>query len=456
MQKIKIFTTITLLFTTLLSAQGFKLSDYQAPEISRKALWVEAQSRTTYNYLSNNNYVSGISIGNSNISLQLFGNQFYQSKQFEIATSSSYQGNVDKIAWIENLKINNQSRWYFKDNFFVGIDPNIELISYDSESMSKIDLDATISLGWGRMEHTEDARLAIYIFDELKDKELLATYPTKEQIIELAALITKLKNERFLDTREKKIYEITQLDAFFQTNNLLKQTNATYFTILTDNWENCASPVRLNGMSTSAGLRWSNDFYRQEDLGSYYLHASTPYSTSYDYVNTLTPCLTFEWSKPITLKWQIDNTIKTGFNFISYKSYDYVYYISQSYEGNNSYYEQHKVNNDTTKNDYESAFVENDFKLGYYLDSRNSIEGKLHIGYGWENSHSVRHSVLIGTLINWDYYYSKNLRLITAYRYSQTMINHLHSDYYNYPKKIRNWDISADYILDLGITYSLF
>jgi len=455
MQKIKIYTTFTLLFTVLLSAQGFKLSDYQAPEISRKALWLEAQSRTNYNYATDGFFISGGDIRVRG-SLQVFGNHFYQSKEFETETSGNYTCNSSKIAWIENLKINNQIRWYYKDDFFIGCEPKVDFNGYNSESMSKIDLDATISLGWGRMEHTEDARLAIYIFDELKDKELLATYPTKEQIIELAALITKLKNERFLDTREKKIYEITQLDAFFQTNNLLNQTNATYFTILTDNWDNCASPVRLNGMRLNTGLKYSNDFFRQETTIYYNGSQYIPYSTEYIYQKTISPCLSFEWAKPLNLKWQLENTFHATFNFNSFNSYNYIDYATQSYEGNNSYYEQHKVLNDTTNKDYESAFAANNFQLGYYPNSRNYVEGRVQLDYSWHSVNNIIHTAIIKLAFNWNYYYSKNIRVTTNYSYYAQMINQLGFDPFNYPKKIRSWDISADYILDLGITYSLF
>ena len=74
-----------------------------------------------------------------------------------------------------------------------------------------INMQLPIAVGWGRIERVEDARLAVYILDDLRKAGKLAKEPSEEEIYQVAQFISQLRNERFFDSREKKIWEIQRL-----------------------------------------------------------------------------------------------------------------------------------------------------------------------------------------------------------------------------------------------------
>lgn len=120
-------------------------------------------------------------------------------------------------------------------------------------SSSSISFDPEILLGFGRIDEVSDARAAVYIFQDLQDKNCLEKLPSEEEIIKLSELITILKNERFFDAREKKIADITRIDAFLKDNGFLKENGPAYFTSLYDNWD-YPEKRRSSGYRISAGF----------------------------------------------------------------------------------------------------------------------------------------------------------------------------------------------------------
>lgn len=123
----------------------------------------------------------------------------------------------------------------------------------DKETSSGISFDPEILAGYGRIDDVSDARIAVYIYQDLKDKNCLERHPSKEDIVTLSKLITTLKNERFFDAREKKIEDITRIDSFLKDNGFVKDNGPAYFTSIYDNWEYPAKQ-RLSGCRISAGF----------------------------------------------------------------------------------------------------------------------------------------------------------------------------------------------------------
>lgn len=164
-------------------------------------------------------------------------------------------------------------------------------------------LSASVPLKWGlgRIEQVQDARHAIYLFDELAQIDRVNPDKTDEQIIEFASLISQLKNKRFLDARLRKIAELESVDSFLLAKNYLNQQDGRYFATLNDYWTYGNSPMRQSGTRYAAVVTpgyYIFDHY-SPDNGSYY--------TPSDY--TLSAFLLnggFELrrEKPLNLLWQ--------------------------------------------------------------------------------------------------------------------------------------------------------
>jgi hypothetical protein len=113
--------------------------------------------------------------------------------------------------------------------------------------ISNAQINPFIGIGVGRIESVKDARQAIYILDDLSKRGVLTRHLSDDEIFKLAQEISRVKNKRFLDARLHKIDEISAVDSFFVRNDLLTKSDATYFTMLYDNWENGANFERNSG-----------------------------------------------------------------------------------------------------------------------------------------------------------------------------------------------------------------
>jgi hypothetical protein len=72
------------------------------------------------------------------------------------------------------------------------------------------------------------------LWTSLRSQGRLSSDKTSEEIIAMAEQISKLKNKRFFDHRHRRIYEIESLDSFLRANNNSLNTDARYFSTLTD------------------------------------------------------------------------------------------------------------------------------------------------------------------------------------------------------------------------------
>lgn len=483
MQKIKIYTTIILLLSTLLSAQGFKLSDYQAPEISRKALWVE------YNNYHKTHDWKYIYDEDNGVLLAKF-DLFKKKSDWEIDTKNSVGlgGGFNCQAHSDN-----DLSYYFKNIFFINSQLKTEI--FIPVELANSSNKATFYLGVGRINQVQDARQTLYILDDLKEKELLNNYPDSSKIVELAQLFTKLKNDRFLDDREKKIYQITQIDSFFQANNLVKNANATYFTLLNDNWDNCGTPERQSGNRFMLGAEGNYKHQVSESSTTYFDYNNNNYK---GYQNSYTNNYQYgffikhQWHYPANLKWQFGNSIKLGYKIFDSNKHQYAKGRNYIYDNSDACYVNNYTKHDTTVVTRKTYELTDCIELGYYPSSRTSFSFKTtfniervnrkDILYGYDKSFYSYNSYAnnyhfkyeeesdfldINTKIeiNWFYYYSKNLTLyLKSSGWTTTQIQlPPGSDYdYSYVRYYEGEDFDDfDEIYfsgstSFGITYSLF
>jgi len=222
------------------------------------------------------------------------------------------------------------NRFYLGDLFFLESDVFLHDFSLgfsrkvtDREAVSQEDkstyedrhLDITIPVlaGKGRIEPVQDARMAVYIMEQLSKKGKLKRTPTKKEIIAFAEKIAEIKNERFFDARNRRVYEMTQLDSFLNKKGLLAKNDIEYFTTMNDYWEYANNPQRGSGQRISLGIepsyRHIYDFNYQDPA------TGTLTKTSYKANEYgLFGVIRYNCEKPINLYWQrsLDAEFKFG------------------------------------------------------------------------------------------------------------------------------------------------
>ncbi len=313
MKKRTIFVLISCLLGTAtisIFAQEYKnydLNKYYTPDIVRRGLDLNFNSDGGIsNYLSENYY-------NNNEKDTINSNNLYGNLNSAFFTFKSTRKNESLLQLTLNLagQFNNSvkkpiTNYYFpnshtsysnelivltyanksynpkKQFFSYGITSWLNYSSERNNTLNINDLDYTsvsdsfssyispyIGIGVGRIETVTDARQAIYILDDLSKKGVLTRQLSNDEIFKFSQQISKVKNKRFLDARLHKIDEISAIDSFLVSNQLLAKSDASYFTTLYDNWENSANFERKSGhvleIRLSPSVNWGN-YKNQTDI----------------------------------------------------------------------------------------------------------------------------------------------------------------------------------------------
>ncbi len=363
----------------------FDLSKYKLPEIKRKQLdfnfngTLQQQKNSADGYSSftgNGDFSPALSTftnkenyqgeGNLNLNLQpTFSNYSYSS-------SSNINEDKSKDAQI-TLQLNSINRFYFKDKLFFETDLNGYLNNYTySREYRYIDQNinndnaqfqgnASVSVlfGKGRIEPVEDARLALYILQDLQKLNKLTRVPTNEEILEFSALISQIKNKRFFDSRLHKIAELTEVDHFLNAKGLVKDNDIAYFNAVNDNWDYSSGPARSAGSRLYIGIQPT--FNLGNNLSHSYTFDNSMVLTQYLKTQTSTQDVQLGYitgylcDKPLNLYWQVNygGSILYTSDFVNDKD---------------------QVLNSTNKS-REGTFMPHEFaSLGYYPNSRTFFE----------------------------------------------------------------------------------
>ncbi len=244
---------------------------------------------------------------------------------------------------------------------------------FEHKSISQLYAIATnidVMAGMGRIEEVQDARLAMYIIEDLEKSGDLARKPDANEILELAHFITSIKNERYFDQRLRHISEITAVDSLLDAMGLKGTSGASYYTLLNDNWSHSAGPVRSSGNRLSVGFGPSLFYRSDKDLD--FLHDSiTNQAQLIDYKNEWNETRTttgldikanYSREKPINLYWQNSTNFSANYNI--------------SNEGTKTkFIEQEVVMTDIAiENKFSSLHISASNTVGYYPNSRTSVQ----------------------------------------------------------------------------------
>lgn len=415
---------------------SFNLSDYKLPNLKRHILETNLDLNG-FNYFGNQPNNSGSSSikdkSNSYFGSFRLGYNGYvtnEKRQLEISSIVSVQADYYNSKENGNLTSKNNSvrpafyntffhRWYFKPGIFMETDQlftyalqntNYSTYSYGynqneiSQHQQNINIYLPLKIGKGRIEQVEDARQAVYLFDELKKAGRLSSDKTPEEIIEFARFISELKNKRFFDSRIQKIYELEAIDSFLNVHHDISKADARYFATVNDFWAFGNTPVRRSGFRLSAAIypgynRYSyknlalNSYYQDNDysLTNYSIHAGL------ELVN----------ERPLNLFWQYSTTLSF---FAGTMKADY-----SGRNDNGFYYYSTKYSCHVPDLQFNL-----NHKTGFYPSTRTSLEHIAGLNYvnlfGDKNSNSSTisekgYGIRLYSDIELDYYISPKLRL---------------------------------------------
>ncbi|NOU17052.1 MAG: hypothetical protein HOO91_05790 [Bacteroidales bacterium] len=348
----------------------YKLTDFRYKSLStnlnfnNEGRYINSSTNSNQNNLSSNGGISYSSTsqsrkyyGNQNISFG-FNNNYGKSEVSSINTYSSSSNSLYLSASINN-------KFYISDKNFFAI--NFSTYMSPSQSHSRQDNFTDVSktlnnyffannmlsiqIGRGRYENVTDARLAIYILDDLVKQGRLSRSPNEDEVFELADFITKTLNKRVIDTRTKRIQEYVAVDSFLVSKGLTTKTDGLYFGIINDNWNYARSQSWQTGKSWFFGvspiLSYNNNFYKYtlNDLViSKQRHELTRYGIGFN------AGFGSSWIKG--LKWQEGYSLNGSFNIFKYDTVGSYSAINnyQSISGQASYFLSYIPNTRTVIN----------------------------------------------------------------------------------------------------------
>ncbi len=298
------FLAISILFSIRAIPQEIKynLADYKNPNYKYQSLDMQIYLTNPMSVFDSddNNFGKGHTFSlRSNIFgvySQYFNSEKYQSElnfssgiDLIIGNSKSNRLTFDRTIKSQsgNYYLNSSSvnRFYYTPTRFIEIAPSLGFAAGISNSKQEdtglapsdmyfqnkynsasITLSVPVLMGTGRIEHVQDAQLAMYIVDDLIKTGLLKGNIISENVDDLAKLITRLKYKRAFDPRLQKIAEMKSLDSLILQMDLVKEHGVELYSIIRDNWDYANNPIRLSGIRYFAGIKPSFLYDSQRTL----------------------------------------------------------------------------------------------------------------------------------------------------------------------------------------------
>ncbi len=274
-----------------------------------------------------------------------------------------------------------------------------------------------LAMGIGRIHDVTDARLALYILEDLRKLDCLSRELERTEILDFAYRITELKNRRIFDSRERTIRNIQDLDHWLRERGLLNSSPALLFTSLYDFWQLEGQPVRRRGNRLSLALDPS---YKKSNLRSEQLSSSVDGNSldhhGYEITKTYwEPELRLELlsTHPLRKKLQLDLGGEFSFTYIRFEGRMWDIHFADNLGD---------TPDPPTKETITGYRMGQQIwaDLGMHLNSRNSLIGRLDIRHDVieytrkeedPKSDTLRKTTQLGLGLNWTHYLSLKTRL---------------------------------------------
>lgn len=334
------------LFPIILTGQysDFDLSRYKLPDIKLNKLDVNFNLTNFVNTDQFKPSYSDSTTSGSNFFLGTLNLDYYHSRNTE-----KYQGDLEISAYAyrnpdnykvdnsnsrrntinENVLIKSTNRFYNQKLNFLEIDPEAfsskntykSYYEYPGNISQRIcndqyttNLSLPVSIGHGRIEPVEDLRLAIYILEELNKVGRIDSLPSDNVILDMAGEISKIKRQRFFDTRIRKIRELQVIDSFLIANKIVSSNDINYFAVLNDQWDYASGPARSAGFALNAGID-DHIIFNYTSLASSSNGGEPDKSVLAANTYDISGYFQARYYKPINLYWQTSGTFITSYGF---------------------------------------------------------------------------------------------------------------------------------------------
>lgn len=363
--------------------KNFDLSKYITPDIKR--------SRLDFGFDSNGKFADNFDTEKSSLLFGQLNSSFESIKntrkkitslnlnlnlngKYTGSKSDVYTNNIsNSFNFQDGLSVLYIGKYFNSSNYFISVGTNFRMnnqfVNYNKKSdlileqkshntYSDYGLTPSIGIGFGRIESVEDARQVLYLIKGLSKNGALNRELSVEETFQLAQKMSSVKNKRFLDSRLRKIDEITSIDSFLVDNNLIQQSDARYFTILYDIWENGALFQRKSGHAFELKIEPGIGFRQSKDNNNWFSPDSTYWynSTNKSYGANLS--FNYNLEKPVNLNWQ--HSVRSSIGSSSY-----------SYLGNSS---QSSSQNENSSNFNTNAlYLNGSYSIGYFPTTRTNL-----------------------------------------------------------------------------------
>ncbi len=277
-------------------------------------------------------------------------------------------GNIQyEFSWQRNDRLYKSNNWFFEIGNSLtnrgNASKNKDTVFKSKQRTFGLVNTASIGFGKGRIEQVQDAQMALFILNDLQQQGLLNTPVTPEQAEQFAQLITNINNRRIFDNRRRRIYELTQLDAFLKTSGLVETTDIRHFATINDNWALAFNPFRLSGASWFVRLQPSVSVSTENSS----LENSSSYKVNHKQ-NTigLSPVIGYEKFVPLNIHWQHGMGINASYQIARGVVKD------KQTAGSSSSENEFKINE-------RGAVVRGFYQIGYYPNNRTLINANLQV-----------------------------------------------------------------------------
>jgi len=280
MKNTKLLVLFLSLFCTQIFSQSeeFSLKDYQYPDLKRQALALGFSFYDGVNLPKNDLVISGTDIQHA---LRLGGylnySGFRNTRNWQMEQYILLDGRLSATNYKESnnplLKenfseigsfITSNNRKYARNNHFlemngtsnINISKKIEKYETNEKEASRKELNIGMDLGVGkgRLENVSDAQRAMFLIKELNKYGVVNKSPNKEAMKAVADAVAASYNERFLDNRYKRIFQVELIDSVLQELNILIEPSATAHAIIMDQLFYSFLNVRQSGSRFSFGV----------------------------------------------------------------------------------------------------------------------------------------------------------------------------------------------------------
>jgi len=443
------------------SIKDFDLKNYKAPDIKYRLLELGSNLSTNgYSESANNDNNFG---ANADLNYFLYRNTKKVQSKSTAALIGSYYASWNKTDTVYTrvsnpkfrLYYSTETRLYNKNNAFFGLhgDFNYSYLPYFSKSNDDTykfqyhDFSITpfISVGKGKIEPIESARMAMDILLSLQKEDRLSQTPDSIMIDSLAQLANQIRYKRFYDLRFKRIYQLKQLDEALQKMDLVEIYDMVYFANLSDIWNYTPQFNRGTGTRFEGGVipKYSINYINnhESDEDKIRKHDNKEYGI-YGFFS-------FNRMKPVSYAWQSDILIDLTFGYgVSDKVW------TNGKETNNYY------------NTSLEGLLNIGWQFGYYPNTRTyaGIKPYSLVSYSYDIEEKSKDvfGLNTGFRFNSYYYISPRLRieLVASLSYLNNFSNTIPSPFWNkyYSLNYNSTPVEKGWVYNLffNFRYSIF